>query len=261
MRMVFVALSAVVFSSSLATQQQTPYQLNPDADRALLHYRRGWEAFSVEQWSEAAGEFKQVIEIDAKYKLAYYGLGRSYMGLKQFADASVAYERCRDLYEADASEKFTTAQEADRIRQSDLDQIHQAINTLSSRSSSGNPNALSSTTQNQIRQLRDQAQRIQTRRDAINNNLSIASEVPSFVWLALGSSYLRATRFPDAEKAYKAAIEVDPKAGEAWNNLAALYLFTNRIDEADRAVSSAEKVGYTVNPGMKADIKKRKAGS
>ena len=259
MRIIFVALSAIVFSSSLAAAQ-TPYQLNPDADRALLHYRRGWEAFRVEQWSEAASEFKQVLEIDAKYKLAYYGLGRSYMGLKQFADAAVAYERCRDLYEAAASEKFTSAQEADRIRQSDLDQIHQAINTLSSRSSTGNPNALSSTTQNQIRLLRDQAQRIQTRRDAINNNLSIASEVPSFVWLALGSSYLRATRFTDAEKAYKAAIDGDPKSGEAWNNLAALYLMTDRIDEASRAVTSAEKIGYAVNPAMKDDIRKRRNG-
>jgi len=259
MRIVFAALSAVVLASSLAAQ--TPYQLNPDAERIQQHYRRGWEAFRVEHWDEAVKEFKQVVEIDAKYKLAYYGLGRSYMGLKQFANASLAYERCRDLYEADASAKFTSAQEADRIRQSDLDQIHQAINTLSSRSSSGNPTALSSTTQNQIRLLRDQAQRIQIRRDAINNNLSIASEVPSFVWLALGSSYFRATRFPDAEKAYKAAIDVDPKAGEAWNNLAALYLFTGRIDEADRAVTSAEKAGYAVNPEMKADIKKRRSGS
>ena len=133
-----------------------------------------------------------------------------------------------------------------------------AINSLTARSSNGNATA---STQNQIRQLRDQAQRIQTKRDAINDNLDISSQVPSFVLLALGSAYFRATRFVDAEKAFKDALGADPKAGDAWNNLAALYLFTNRIDEAERAVASAEKVGYRVNPDMKADIKKRKAGS
>lgn len=257
MRIVAAALTALVFSATPCVAQ-TPYQLNPDSDRARLHYRSGWDAFRIERWDDAIKEFNTVIGIDPKYKLAYYGLGRSYMGLKRFADAATAYERCRDLYESEASDKFRSAQEADRIRQSDLDQINLAIGALTSRA--GNTTSVS-TTSGQIRQLRDQAQRIQNKRDVINNNLSLTSEVPAFVWLALGSSYFRATRFSDAEKAFKATIDIDPKSGEAWNNLAALYLFTGRFDEADHAVMNAEKLGYSVNPDMKADIKKRKSGS
>jgi tetratricopeptide (TPR) repeat protein len=257
MRIVAAALTALVVSA-LPARGQTPYNLNPDTERIQQHYRRGWEAFLAERWSEAVGEFKQVLAIDAKHKLAYYGLGRSYMQLKQFVDATTAYEECRTLYESDASEKFKSAQEADTIRQNDLDQIRIAITALSTRS----PNtATPTTTSNQLRQLRDQAQRIQNKRDAINNNLSIVSEVPSFVWLALGSAYLRSSRFPDAEKAYKTTIDLDPKSGEAWNNLAALYLMMDRIEDADKAATSAEKVGYAVNPGLKADIKRRKSGA
>jgi tetratricopeptide (TPR) repeat protein len=256
MRVVAAALTAFVVSA-LPARAQTPYQLNSDAERIQRHYRHGWEAFLAERWTEAVGEFKQVLEIDTKHKLAYYGLGRSYMQLKQFVDAATAYEECRNLYQADASEKFKSAQEADTIRQNDLDQIRIAINALATRSPS---TATPTTTSNQLRQLRDQAQRIQNKRDAINNNLSIVSEVPSFVWLALGSAYFRSNRLPEAEKAYKATIDLDPKSGEAWNNLAALYLITDRIDQADRAVVSAEKVGYPVNPELKADIKRRKSG-
>ncbi len=256
MRVVAAALTAFVVSA-LPARAQSPYQLNPDAERVQQHYRRGWDAFLAEHWSQAVEEFKQVLAIDTKHKLAYYGLGRSYMQLKQFVDAATAYEQCRNLYAADASEKFKSAQEADTIRQNDLDQIRIAISTLATRS----PNsATPTTTSNQLRQLRDQAQRIQNKRDAINNNLSIVSEVPSFIWLALGSAYLRSSRFPEAEKAYKVTIDLDPKSGEAWNNLAALYLMTDRIELADKAVVSAEKVGYVVNPGLKADIKTRKAG-
>jgi tetratricopeptide (TPR) repeat protein len=257
MRIVAVALTALVFSAA-PSAAQTPYQLNPDSDRARLHYRSGWEAFRIEHWDDAIKEFKAVVAIDAKYKLAYYGLGRSYMALKKFADAAAAYEECRDLYQSEASDKFRSAQEADRIRQGDLDQINLAISALTSRA--GNTTSVA-TTSGQIRQLRDQAQRIQNKREVINNNLSLGSDVPAFVSLALGSAYFREAKFAEAEKALKETLDVDPKFGEAWNNLAALYLFTNRIEEADRAVASAEKVGYTVNPDMKADIKKRKAGS
>jgi Flp pilus assembly protein TadD len=161
------------------------------------------------------------------------------------------------LYEGDASEKFRTAQEADQIRQSDLDQLKLAINALSSRTN--NNGVVSNAAQNQIRQLRDQAQRIQQKRDVINNNMTITSEVPSFVSLALGSSYFRSSRFTDAEREYKAAVNDDPKFGEAWNNLAALYLTTGRIDDADRAATTAEKVGYKVNPGLKEDIRRKKS--
>jgi tetratricopeptide (TPR) repeat protein len=258
MRRFAIALSALILASSSASAQ-TPYQLNPDTPRVTLHYRLAWEAFRVEHWDEAVKEFKQVLEIDSTYKLAYYGLGRSYMGLKRFSEATAAYERCHQLYEGEGAEKFRSVQEADTIRQADLDQLKLAINSLSQRASS--TGVTPSGTANQLRQLRDQAQRIQNKRDALNDNVDIGTQVPAFVSLALGSAYFRATRFADAEKAFKDALEVDPKSGEAWNNLAALYLFTNRIDEADRALSSAEKVGYAVNPDMKTDIKKRKSGS
>ena len=49
---------------------------------------------------------------------------------------------------------------------------------------------------------------------------------------------------------------------EAYSNLAVVYLQTGRFDEAERAVKSAEKVGFKVNPMLKEDIAaKKKAGS
>jgi Flp pilus assembly protein TadD len=258
MRIVLVALSAFVVSSSLFAQSVPVTQLNPDAQRAQQHYRLGWEAFRTESWPEAVREFRLALDIDAKFKLAYYGLGRSYMSLKQFDNAAAAYERCGSLYEAEASQKFQNMQEADMIRQSDLDQLRLAVNTLTSRSGNLPP---SNAAQNQIRQLRDQMQRIQIKRDIVNNDISLTSGVPAFVSLALGSAYFRSERFPEAERAYKSAIEGDPKLGEAWNNLAALYLLRGRLDEADRAVASAEKAGFKVAAGLKEDIGRKKAAS
>src|SRR5436189_268789 len=83
----------------------------------------------------------------------------------------------------------------------------------------------------QIQQLRAQMQRSQMRREA-DASFSLTSDAPAFVSLALGSAYFRLGRMSEAEREYKATINTDPKAGEAHNNLAVVYMLTGRIDEA-----------------------------
>src|SRR5258708_26807196 len=48
------------------------------------HYKQGWEALRAESWTEAVHEFRVAIDLDRTFTLAYYGLGRSNMGLKRF---------------------------------------------------------------------------------------------------------------------------------------------------------------------------------
>ena len=49
--------------------------------------------------------------------------------------------------------------------------------------------------------------------------------------------------------------------GEAWNNLAVVYLMTSRYVDAENAVKAAEKAGYSVSPNLKDDIKRKKSGA
>ena len=55
------------------------------------------------------------------------------------------------------------------------------------------------------------------------------------------------------------AIEVNPKLGEAHNNLAVIYMQTGRLVEAEQSLKLAEKAGFRVNPQFKEDLKKKKA--
>jgi Tfp pilus assembly protein PilF len=87
------------------------------------------------------------------------------------------------------------------------------------------------------------------------NSLTVGNSVPAFVYVGLGSAYFRTEHWSDAEREYKAAIAVDPKSGEAHNNLAVVYLQTGRYKEADDAVRAAERAGYKVHPQLKQDIK------
>jgi Flp pilus assembly protein TadD len=51
-------------------------------------------------------------------------------------------------------------------------------------------------------------------------------------------------------------VAVNPRLGEAHNNLAVLHMLRGQKAEAEEAVKAAERAGYRVNPGLKADIRK-----
>ena len=51
---------------------------------------------------------------------------------------------------------------------------------------------------------------------------------PPGLIFALGSAYFRSGRIADAEREYRAALDADPKLGEARVNLAVVLLMTGR---------------------------------
>jgi tetratricopeptide (TPR) repeat protein len=180
-------------------------------------------------------------------------LGRADMAQKKYTEAIAAFAKCRDLYRAQAGRQFSNAQDAQRYRRDRVTEIDEMI-----RQAGSGPQTAQ--TQEQLRQLQEQKQRLQ---DVISrgNNLSIDATVPAWVSLSLGSAYFRAQKMADAEREFKAALEVDSKAGEAYNNLAVVYLLTGRYDEAQKSIAQAKKVGFRVNPDLEQSIKDKKGGA
>lgn len=222
-------------------------QVNSQRERARPHVQAAWAFMRDEAWAEAAKAFQQAVDIDREYESAYYGLGLASMRLKKYSEAIAAYLRCRDLYREQTGKHFSNQQEARRYRQDRLMEIDEIIRQYQS-----GPQTASS--QDRLRQLNQQRRDIQ---EYVNrgNNVTVENSVPSFVSLALGSAYFRTAQWAEAEREYKAAIAADPRSGEAFNNLAVLYLQTGRPKEADEALRAAEKAGFKVHPELKAEIK------
>jgi tetratricopeptide (TPR) repeat protein len=247
MRIWLLALAAcVALTATVAPAQQR----NQARDRAMRPYKLGFENLRAEQWDKAAVAFGEAIEIDPSFEMAYYMLGRTNISRKKYAEAATALAKCRDLYVARAGRQFTNAQEAQRYRRDRISEIDEVIRQYQSAPAGAQ-------TAEALRQLNEQRRQIN---DAIQQgmNVTIDASVPAYVWLSLGSAYFRMGRMPDAERAYKATVEVDPKSGEAHNNLAVVYLTTGRIEDAERAVQAAEKAGFKVNQGLKDEIRAAK---
>ena len=250
--LLLLALAAAGVPAALASAQP-PGQTNADAERARAHYINGWQYMRAERFNEAAGEFQAAIDLNEKYELAYYGLGRAYLALHRYSDAVQSLSTCRDLYSAQASAKFNSQMEASRYRQDRLMELQDLKNQYSK-----GPGANSQQAMDMMRLIDNQ---IRLTNDANNRglNVTIDDPVPSFVLLSLGSAYFRSERFEDAEAAYKAAARVDDKAGEAHNNLAVIYLMKADYVRAMAEVKAAEKAGFRVNPDLKDEIR-QKAG-
>src|SRR5436190_13773528 len=115
MRSVTVVGFLAVALSSASMFAQRP---SVDAQRASQAYQRGWEQFHTEKFADAEQSFKQAIDFDRRFALAYYALGRAEMAQRKFANAIRAYVACRDIYLALAGEKFSTQMQA-RERRAD----------------------------------------------------------------------------------------------------------------------------------------------
>ena len=155
--------------------------------------------------------------------------------------------KCRELYGALAGKQFANRQDAQRYRQDRLTEIDDVIRQYQS-----GPQTAAS--QDRLRQLNQQRRDIQEYISR-GNSLTVENSVPAFVSLALGSAYFRTQQWAAAEREYKAAIGANANSGEAYNNLAVLYLQTGRYKEAEEALKSAERAGFKVHPELKQDIK------
>jgi pentatricopeptide repeat protein len=177
------------------------------------------------------------------------------MASRNFAKAVAAYVTCRDLYIADAGERFSN--QLDR-RQRIEDRIFEYRTRLRDITAPGN-----SPTQNPslyIRELQAEVTRLEQMRDR-DINVTVDTTVPFFVPMALGTAYFRSGQMADAEREYKVAVAANPSSGETYNNLAVVYMLTGRFEEAEKAVAQAKKAGFKVNPQLERDIKDRKGGA
>lgn len=240
------AITLLVLATTPALAQKSQREEEQQHRQALDHYRKGQDAMASEHLEQAVQEFKAAIQLDPLLTLAHYRLGQAHMSLREYAQAERDFLGCRDAYEKVANLQFTSREELERRREEEIDQLQNQLALIQSgQLKSSNPSSLL-----QIQQHIDELQRNRRKGG------SEAPIMPAEVSVSLGSAYFRQGKLPEAEKEWKTAADVNPKLGEAHNNLAALYLMTNQPADAEKELKLAEKAGYPVHPRLKDDIKK-----
>lgn len=218
---------------------------------AVQFYRVGQELFAAEKFERAAEEFTKATQKDPLFTLAHYQAGQSYMNLKRYASAIQAFQRCLDATRALYTLAETNRFDVEKRRDDEIREMRQSLQQLQALAGRNQNSAYPLMVVRAEQHLRD----LENQRTSMNAGY----RPPAEALLSLGSAYFRNGDQAAAEANWKAAIEANPKLGEAHNNLAVIYLMTARFDEAGAAIKAAEKAGFRVNPQLKDDLKKAAA--
>jgi tetratricopeptide (TPR) repeat protein len=221
-------------------------------DQAVRHYRAGMQAMHAESWEQAEREFSAAVELDALLEVAHYGLGQVYMATRRYPEAVRAYTRCREAFHQGVALLLMDRATAERRLEDQIQATQDSLRQLQGgRVRTANTGASIQRLEDQIRSLQRQRKR----------DTQGPLPTPPSISLALGSALFRTGAFADAELEYRAALSADPQLGEAYNNLAVVYMLTGRLEEAEAALASAEKAGFRVNAQLKRDIEVRRQQS
>jgi len=230
-----------------------PAQIPDDHSRreAIKHYRAGQEFMAAEKFDRAAEEFSTATREDHLFTLAYYFLGQAYGYQRHYTRAIKAYEDCLEACRAVYALRQTNRFEIEKRRDDDIRELKEtvALAQRQAQRAAGSGLSLRAT------QLEQQLQNLERSRTSIDAPF----QPPAEVLLALGSALFHNDQVEQAEFEWLAAIQVNPKLGEAHNNLAVLYLRTGRVAAAAEEMRAAEQCGVRVNPQFKDDLKQAMA--
>jgi tetratricopeptide (TPR) repeat protein len=221
--------------------------------RADVFYREGVDHLRAERFAEAIRSLNEAVAIDDRHAMAYYMLGRAHLARENYDDALRVLLRSRDIYAEDSSQQFRSRSEAEAHWRRMQTEVDVALATLRA-IPKPDPRVV-----DQMRQLEERKRQIERAQQGRDIDASVP--VPAWVLVSLGSAYFRTGKWADAEDNFRAAIKADSRAGEAYNNLAVIFMELERYDEAERFVRAAAKLGLRVSPGLEQEIARRKKRS
>ena len=241
------AILAATLACLVAAQIPGTPHVVPEAQRreAIQHYRAGQQLMLQEQFEGAIQEFTRAVQIDPLLTLAHYGLGKAHMSLKNYPAAIRGFLACRDAYREIFQLSGSASNTREKLLDQELEELRDSVRTIQ-----GGTLKVNSMT---VQKIEERIREVEHERR--RGMMGATYDTPPEVSLALGSAYFRNGNLGDAEREYKAAIDVNPKLGEAQNNLAVVYLMTDRTPLAVDAIKAAEKAGFKVNPGLKQQVK------
>jgi tetratricopeptide (TPR) repeat protein len=236
-----------IFTLGSAASGETPAETS--RREALDHYKAGQKAFLSEDFEEAEREFKASVALDPLLMLGHYGLGQVYMSTRRYPDAVRAFTGGREAFQEQERLRLSGSAAADKVLEDQIRALEDQVRAMQA----GNA-PQTSMGQANFQRIQSQLEDMKRRRQRGDRQ---SAPTPPGLSLALGSAHFRNGSMADAEREYGAALAVDPKLGEAHNNLAVVYLLTGRLQEAQKEITLAEKSGFKVSPGLKQDLKKR----
>jgi tetratricopeptide (TPR) repeat protein len=233
-------------------------------EEAYRSYVAGQIHANEGRFQEALEPLDGALRADPLLAQARYAQGQALMGLRRFPEAAEAFAACREVFRClsvlGASERREMSERLDRS----IHELQQAILSLQRGDQVGRQILWKELNKGIARTPAETTRLVGQLEESLAELVrwkkrGLDPRPPAGVSVALGTALFQAGRAADAETEFRAALEVDPKHGDAHYNLAVTCLSTGRLAEAEAELKLAAKAGIPVSPALREALDKRKA--
>lgn len=226
----------------VAAPASAQYANDVDRRLAIEEYHFGLQKMDAGAYEQAAAAFLRAIRHDRNLPIAYYALGQAHAARQRWDYAIEAY--AGGIEALHSLDLYNVLQRGNNDNRIDVALREQAM--LNNRSA--DPLGMS-VRSGSIVSLSDRL-----RDTAHQQGRSFEAEFS----LAAGNAFFHAGRFAEAENEWRYAVSLRPELGEAWNNLAALYVQHALKGPAEESLNAAKKAGFKVDPNLEKQIREMK---
>ena len=213
-------------------------------DRKFALYNWGDALLGKKLYEDAAQKYREAIQVDPEYAVAYHRLGRALAAQERFDEAIEPYRRASELWAGSADRKFALDNWGDallgkKLYEDAAQKYREAIQVDPEYAVAYNDLGGALAAQERF----DEA--IEPYRRA--NELLAGSIDRKFVLDNWGEALLGKKLYEDAAQKYREAIQVDPEYADAYNDLGRAYAAQERFDEAIKQYKEAHALWEKAN--------------
>ena len=215
----------------------------PSFQRAAGYCLSAEKAMKAGNLKRAKENLASALRIMPALPAVHMGLGHVALTEKRYEDSLREYEKARDCY-AEVARALLSLQVKDYT-----DSRHEIV-------------ALEDEIRNQTK-LSPVVYRLNRLEAAIERlqrmeppNRRKGEEPPADIDFYIGNALFHLGRLQDATASWRSCLRSDDRYGPAYQNLAAGYSMMGRFEDARATVAAAERLGFAVDPSLKAEIER-----
>jgi len=210
-------------------------------------FEKGKKFYEGGNLVKARKEFQVVVERMAEHADAYFFLSQISYKEGKIDESLEEIQQAKDNYKFIIKMKINMHQIMLNQLREQQDDIEERLNAMRE--------AAAAATGPQKSKLAAEVTKLEGKKNTIVNRLNEpvpeAEETPAVYFYFHGNVFVKQKKYQEAHDQYMEAVRINPKHGDAYNNLASLYYMVKKYSQAMEYLKLAEESGAEVNPKFK----------
>jgi len=208
-------------------------------------FEKGKDFYENGNLVKARKEFQDVVERMAEHADAYFFLSQISYKEGKIDEALEEIQQAKDNYKFIAKMKINMHQIMLNQLREQQDDIEERLNSMRE--------AAATATGPQKSKLSAEVTKLEGRTivNRLNERIPEEEETPADYFYFHGNIFVKQKKYQEAHDQYIEAVRINPKHGDAYNNLASLYYMVKKYSQAMEYLKLAEENGAEVNPKFK----------